>query len=289
MRKLIKYMLGFVVVICLSGCNFLKKDMMENIDIYTTIYPINYLIKYLYGDNANVYSIYPNGVNIDDYKLSEKKLNEYSRSDLFVFNSLDNERDYAVEMINRNHQLKMIDVGMGMNYEDGVEQLWLNPYNYLMMAKNVKNGLAEYITNPYLTQSIDTNFEKLQYELSSLDASFKEMVKYSAYDTIVVDNDVFKFLEKYDLNIISLEDNDSLTTPTINEVKKLLESGKVKYIYSSSSSSNDTVNELIKDYGAELVTINTMRSIDGGVTNSNESYLTVMNNNIDLFKRELYK
>ena len=38
-----------------------------------------------------------------------------------------------------------------------------------------------------------------------------------------------------------------------------------------------------------LITINTMRSIDGGVTNSNESYLTVMNNNIDLFKRELYK
>ncbi len=282
-------MLGFVVVICLSGCSFFKKDMMENIDIYTTIYPINYLIKYLYEDNANVYSIYPNGVNIDDYKLSEKKLNEYSRSDLFVFNSLDNERDYAVEMINRNHQLKMIDVGMGMNYEYGVEQLWLNPYNYLMMAKNVKNGLAEYITNPYLMQSIDSNFEKLQYELSSLDASFKEMVKYSAYDTIVVDNDVFKFLEKYDLNIISLEDNDSLTTPTINEVKKLLESGKVKYIYSSSSSSNDTVNELIKDYGAELITINTMRSIDGGVTNSNENYLTVMNNNIDLFKRELYK
>lgn len=281
--------MGFLVVICLSGCNFFKKDMMENIDIYTTIYPINYLINYLYEDNANVYSIYPNGVNIDDYKLSEKKLNEYSKSDLFVFNSLDNERDYAVEMINRNHQLKMIDVAMGMNYEYGVEQLWLNPYNYLMMAQNVKNGLAEYITNPYLIESIDTNFEKLQYDLSSLDASFKEMVKYSAYDTIIVDNDVFKFLEKYDLNIISLEDNDNLTTPTINEVKKLLESGKVKYIYSSNSSSNDTVNELINDYGAELVTINTMRSIDGGVTNSNENYLTVMNNNIDLFKKELYK
>lgn len=281
--------MGFLVVICLSGCNFFKKDMMENIDIYTTIYPINYLINYLYEDNANVYSIYPNGVNIDDYKLSEKKLNEYSKSDLFVFNSLDNERDYAVEMINRNHQLKMIDVAMGMNYEYGVEQLWLNPYNYLMMAQNVKNGLAEYITNPYLIESIDTNFEKLQYDLSSLDASFKEMVKYSAYNTIIVDNDVFKFLEKYDLNIISLEDNDNLTTPTINEVKKLLESGKVKYIYSSNSSSNDTVNELINDYGAELVTINTMRSIDGGVTNSNENYLTVMNNNIDLFKKELYK
>ena len=32
-----------------------------------------------------------------------------------------------------------------------------------------------------------------------------------------------------------------------------------------------------------------MNTIDGGVTNSNENYLTIMNNNIDLLKKELYK
>ena len=32
-----------------------------------------------------------------------------------------------------------------------------------------------------------------------------------------------------------------------------------------------------------------MNTIDGGINNSNENYLTIMNNNIDLLKKELYK
>ena len=32
-----------------------------------------------------------------------------------------------------------------------------------------------------------------------------------------------------------------------------------------------------------------MRSVDGGVTNTNDSYLTIMNNNIELLKKELLK
>ena len=32
-----------------------------------------------------------------------------------------------------------------------------------------------------------------------------------------------------------------------------------------------------------------MESTDGGITDSNEDYITIMNNNLDLFKKELYK
>ena len=32
-----------------------------------------------------------------------------------------------------------------------------------------------------------------------------------------------------------------------------------------------------------------MQSIDGGITNSNENYITVMHNNLDLLNKELYK
>ena len=46
---------------------------------------------------------------------------------------------------------------------------------------------------------------------------------------------------------------------------------------------------MIDNYGVELVTINTMESIDGNVSNSNENYVTIMNNNLELFNKELYK
>lgn len=279
----------------LSGCKLnIDTDSMKDIKVYTTIYPIRYLIDSLYGTNSTIYSIYPSGVEPKDFQISDKKLEEYSQADLFVFNSLDKERDYAVKMINKNKKLKIIDVSMGMTYDNDIAELWLNPYNYLMMAQNTKNGLLEYISNPYLITNdegtgVEDKYEALKYDLSRLDADIKETISLSSYDTIVVDNDVFNFLSKYNLNVISLEEDDKLTDIRINEVKKLINEGKIKYIYSSKTETNNTCKKLIEDYGVELVTFNTMETVDGGITNSNENYVTVMNNNLELLNKELYK
>lgn len=292
--KIKKILILIILIIpILSGCN-LTKDSMEDITIYTTIYPIKYLITTLYGDNSTINSIYPSGVDTNSYELSDKKLEEYSKTDLFVFNSLDKDRDYAVKMINKNKNLKVIDVSLGITYTNDLTELWLNPYNYLMMAQNTMNGLLEYVDNPYLISNeegtgIEDNYEELKYDLSRLDADYKENISLATYSTIVVDNDMFKYLEKYGLRVISLEENDGLTDSTINEVKKLINNGTIKYIYSSKEETNDTCNNFINDYAIELITLNTMQSIDGGISNSNENYLTIMNNNLDLLNKELYK
>ena len=288
----------FILIIglfLLTGCSFnLNNDNMKDIKIYTTIYPIKYLISSLYGNYSTINSIYPSGVDPKDFELSDKKLTEYSKTDLFVFNSLDRDRDFAVDMINKNKKLKVIDVSMGMNYDYDISELWLNPYNYLMMAQNTKDGLLEYVSNPYLISNtdktgIEDKYEELKYNLSRLDADIKEDISLSTYNTIVVDNDVFKFLEKYNLNVISLQETDSLSENTITEVKKLINNGNIKYIFSGDEETNDTCKNLIDNYDVELVTLNTMKTIDGGITNSNENYITVMNNNIDLLNKELYK
>ena len=291
-KKIIFVILG---LLALTGCKFnLNNDNMKNNNIYTTIYPIRYLISSLYGDYSTIKSIYPSGVDPKDFELSDKKLTEYSKTDLFVFNSLDRDRDFAVDMIKKNKKLKVIDVSMGMNCDYDISELWLNPYNYLMMAQNTKDGLLEYVSNPYLISNtdktgIEDKYEELKYNLSRLDADIKEDISLSTYKTIVVDNNVFKFLEKYNLNVISLQETDELSDNTINEVKKLINNGSIKYIYSSSEETNNTCKNLIENYNVELVTLNTMKTIDGGITNSNENYITVMNNNIDLLNKELYK
>ena len=291
--KKIKLLFVILGVILLSGCN-ITKDSMEDIEIYTTLYPIKYLINSLYGTNGTINSIYPSGVDVNDFELSDKKLKEYSKTDLFVFNSLDRDRDIAVKMINENKNLKVIDVSMGMTYDNNIEELWLNPYNYLMMAENTKNGLLEYVSNPYLISNtegtgIEDKYEILKYDLSRLDADIKESISLAKYKTVVVDSNLFKYLEKYNLNVISLEENEELNENTIDEVKKLIRNGNIKYIYSAGSETNNTCKNLINTYNLELVTINTMNSIDGGITNSNENYITIMNNNLELLNKELYK
>ncbi|MBQ6495373.1 MAG: zinc ABC transporter substrate-binding protein [Bacilli bacterium] len=285
-----KIILSIFVLFCFTGCSF-KSDDMEDINIYTTIYPINYLLDVLYGKHSHIYSIYPLGVDLSSYKLSDRKIKEYSNSDLFVFNSLDEkrDRDYAVKMINNNSKLKVIDVSTGMSYTNDVKELWLNPYNYLMLAENIEAGLSEYINNPYLVEEIKDNFEKLEFDVSKIDADLTELVKNANYNTIVVDSDMFKYLEKYGLKVISLEDNSNYSLNTLEEVKKLIKDNKIKYIYSTNEESNSIVKDLIKNVGGELLVINDMYSVDGNISNSNDNYLTVMKNNISLFEKELYK
>ncbi len=340
--KFIKILGITTLSLILTGCLF-KRDTMEDIDIYTTIYPINYLTNYLYGDYSKIHSIYPSGVEVSEFNLSDKKLREYAHSDLFIFNSLDKDRDYAVKMINENKNLKVIDTSLSVSYEYSVRELWLNPNNFLMMAQNIKDGLNEYISNPYINDEIEKKYEELNKDLSKLDANLKEALKYATYDTLVVDSDAFKFLENLlsdkSLTIISLDKSEEVTitytvqngdtldkiakendvtkediiklnnlqndnikkgdtleiniktisNTNINRVKKLINEGKIKYIYSFDETSNEVVNELIKDNKLTLITINDMDTIDGGVTNTNDDYLTIMNNNIDLLKKELYK
>lgn len=340
--KFIKILGITTLSLILTGCLF-KRDTMEDIDIYTTIYPINYLTNYLYGDYSKIHSIYPSGVEVSEFNLSDKKLREYAHSDLFIFNSLDKDRDYAVKMINENKDLKVIDTSLSVSYEYSVRELWLNPNNFLMMAQNIKDGLNEYISNPYINDEIEKKYEELNKDLSKLDANLKEALKYATYDTLVVDSDAFKFLENLlsdkSLTIISLDKSEEVTitytvqngdtldkiakendvtkediiklnnlqndnikkgdtleiniktisNTNINRVKKLINEGEIKYIYSFDETSNEVVNELIKDNKLTLITINDMDTIDGGVTNTNDDYLTIMNNNIDLLKKELYK
>ena len=223
MKKFIKLLCLGLALVFISGCE--SKDSMEDITIYTSIYPIEYITKALYGEHANIVSFYPNDVNPYEYKLTAKQIKDYSSSDLIIYNGLDTEKDYIAGMLNKNKKLKIIDVSMGMTYDNDVAELWLNPYNYLMMAQNTKNGLLEYISNPYLITNdegtgVEDKYEALKYDLSRLDADIKETISLSSYDTIVVDNDVFNFLSKYNLNVISLEEDDKLTDIKINEVKK---------------------------------------------------------------------
>ena len=288
MKTLKKLSILLLTIFILTGCTTAKSNM-EDISIYTTTYPINFLINSLYENHCKVYSIYPTGINLDEYELSKRKLEEYSKSDLFVFNSLDKDRNYAVNMINLNSDLKVIDVATGMKYDNTIEELWLNPNNFLMMAENLKKGLAEYIDNPYLVEEINEKFKDLEYKVSKLDANLTETIIGGKYDIIVTDSDIFKFLEKHGLTVISLEENDNLSSNKIDEVKHLIEQGEIKYIYSTTKETNDTVNSLINDYKLERIIINSMHSIDGGINNSNDNYITIMTNNINDLKRELYK
>lgn len=271
----------------MTGC--FKKDDFEDVKIYSTIYPIEYITNYLYGEYSEINSIYPNGVNVDTYELTDKQLKDYSNMNLYVFNGNDDkEANYVTSIFKNNKNLKIIDATSTMEYNYNKLELWLDPSNFLMMALNIKNGILEYTTNHYLNEKIEENYNNLKIEISKIDANLKLMYENANYKTIVVDNSSLKFLEKYGFNVISLDEKD-ITDKAINDAKNLINTNKVNYIFTFDEDNlNDTVKSIKEETGVNIKELYTIDNLTDEMRKNKETYISILNENIEMLKDEIY-
>lgn len=269
----------------MTGC--IKRDQLEDVKIYTTAYPIEYITQKLYGDNSSIESIYPDGIIIDDYELTDKQIKDYSKSGIYIYNGLSKEKDYVIPLFKNNKNIKIIDASKTIEYENGIEELWLNPSNFLMMAKNIKNGFNEYINNHYLLENIEKNYNNMYLEISNLDAKISLMIENANNKTIVVSNDLFKYLEKYNITVISL-DPDTVTDKIISEVNNLIDSGIVKHVYTKQhEETSDTIKSIVESKKIDTITLYSISNITTDERNAKKDYVSIMNENIELLKKEL--
>lgn len=279
----------FSIACCflLTGC--IKRDSMEDITIYTSVYPIEYITYRLYGENSTVTSIYPDGVIPSVYSLNDKQIKDYSKSDLFIFNGLSDEKKYLEPMLKYNRDLKIIDSTLSMEFTNRYEELWLDPDNALMLARNIKTGFNEYINDHYLKNQIEKNYENLKLDLSNLSAKLKLVSSSSSDSTIIVSNNLFKFLEKYGFDVISLDDSVS-SSKNIEEARKRIQNGKTKYLFVIKDEDIDSsVQALIDETNVERLEFHNLASINDTERNGKKDYISIMHENINLLKQELYK
>lgn len=288
MKKFFILIISSFLIITSSGC--FKKDNFENVTIYTTNYSTEYITNYIYGAHSTIYSIYPNGTNIEKYSLTKKQIKDYSKGDMYIFNGLNSkEQEYLIKMVDHNKNLKMIVATESMEITYGEEELWLDPSNFLMSALNIKEELIKCITNHYLIEEINTNYDDLKIKISNIDAKLKLMSESADKKTIIVDTNTLKFLNKYGFNIISLEEDETLTEKTISSVEASIKNGTVKHIYTFDKENlNETVKKLIENSNVEIIELYDLTVLTDKQKSEKEDYITLMNENIELLKKELY-
>ncbi len=275
-RLLMVSILSVITLLLTTGC--FDNNKLEGANITTTVYPIEYLVTRLYGDHSTISSIYPNDTDIDEYKLTDKKINDYSESTtLFVYNGLSTEKEIAKTLINKNKKMQIIDVSYGLKYKYGVEELWLNPNNYLMLANTIKDDLEELSSSKYAAEEIEEQYSKLEEDLTTLDAEIRNIAKTaisSGNNTIVIAYDTFGFLETYGFNVINISSENNIT----NNIKNKFKNKTYKQIFVHDKNKvSDSVKDLVDNYGAELIEINTMSTLTDEERNNKDNYLTIMN------------
>lgn len=277
-------MLCIISVSLLTGCDF-KSGNNDKASIYTTIYPVQYIIDYLYGDNSDITSIYPDGADVDTYELTKKQIEKYADSDLFVYVGLGREKEIAKDFLNENSKLLIIDATYGLNYNEDLMELWLAPNNFLMLAKNIKSSLNEVLDNSYHVENVNDKYDKLYEKVSWVDAELRNVARDAQENnnnTLIVASDVLKFLENYGFEVISLEELSASGSDTqINDLKsKFKNSTYSKIIKLGGYEDSKLVQELTSKYKAKTVSINDIMSN----SDSASDYITLQYENISVIR-----
>ncbi len=287
--KKIKLLLGILIITgCLCGCSLTKQTNK----IYTTSYPITFITSYLLGSNENIESIYPNDINQDEYILTKKMIKEYSSGNIFIYNGLSNEKEYAKKLVNTNHKLNIIDAGENIKYEYDIKETWLSPDNFMMLVKNIKEHLIEYSSSQDEIKTINENYRLLEMEISSMDAYLRSIANDASKDNtapiLIAATSEFKYLENYGFQVIALD--ESISDNNMATIKANFKNKKYQNILAFNGYENsDVVTELVNENEAKIVYVNPIYSLSNDDVLKNESYVSLMNSFIESIKKIVVK
>ena len=142
----------------------------------------------------------------------------------------------------------------------------------------------------YDEEKIDKLYNELKIKISEIDVELTMMGKNASRKNILVTDNIFNYLSKYNINVISLDSKNESNTKALNEAKKLINNKDLKYIYVLKGSTLSSETEtFIKNYNLEKLEIDPMYTLTVDLRKEGHDYLSVMMDNITKFKTELFR
>ena len=112
----------------------------------------------------------------------------------------------------------------------------------------------------------------------------------AARNTILVADDALNYLSKYNINVLSIDSKNDNYSKAVNEAKKLIQSKDIQYIYIIKGKAlTDEINSFITTNNLEKIEIDPMYTLSENQRKNNDTYITIMKENIEKFKTELFR
>ena len=133
-------------------------------------------------------------------------------------------------------------------------------------------------------------YDKLKIEISELDVELTMISKNASRNSILIADDSLLFLNKYNINALSLNQNSENYSKSYNEAKRLIGTGDIKYIYTIKGKElTNEVNTFITENGIEKIELDPMYTLSEDQRKNNSNYPSIMRENIDKLKTELFR
>ena len=326
MKKLIKIICTIFVLFTFSGCKSaeITKQETKKFKIITTIYPEYDWVKNIVkdSDTIDVQLLLNNGIDLHNYQPSAQDILDISNSDMFIY--VGGESDKWVDDVLKNAKnqnlivvnlleslgpsLKEEEIKEGMSGEDHEhdedheheedhdheheydEHVWLSLKNAALLTNLISEKIQELDKDN--ASIYKENTEKYVGEINKLDKEYMDVVSTSKTKTLLF-GDRFPFrymIEDYDLDyyaaFLGCSTDSEASFETIKFLSNKLDELNLKYVLKIETGNDKiakTIIENSKNKDQKILELNSIQS----VINDDESYLTIMENNLKVLKEAL--
>jgi len=317
--------IGILIALLLSGCAADTRDETKNSDvlqIYTTVYPLQFFAEEIGGEHVEVTSIYPPGADEHTFEPSQKDMMKIADADVFFYvglglegfvekvkGTLENENvvlhgageqillDQAdteheeVHSEDEEHHDEDSHHSEDEEHEHGGvdPHVWIDPFYAKALAESVKDQLAEQL--PDHKQTFEENYEQLATNLAQLDAQFMELVETAKHKEIIVAHSAYGYWEtRYGIKQISISGMSTTSEPSQKELQTLIEHGKeenLRYVLSEQNYHSKLADIVQKELGAQALTLHNLSVLTEDDISNNETYFSLMEKNLQTLEKAM--
>ena len=318
---------AIIFVACSNGRNNNENTTKNNDDntklsIVTTIFPEYDWVRQILGENqANVdlTMLLDKGVDLHSYQPSADDMVKVSKCDLFIYvggesdtwvdDALKSAQNKNMKVINLldvlGNSVKEEEQVEGMQAEEEEEEgeeegpeydehVWLSLKNAKTLCSSIADALCEIDSKN--ANVYKKNLNEYTKNLDALDKEYQQAVNGAKYDTLVFgDRFPFRYMvDDYFLKYYAAFVGCSAETEASFETIKFLANKVDKLGVTTVLTIEDpkhkiaqTVVEKTKEKNQKILALNSMQSVTSDDVKNGETYLNVMQSNLDVLKQAL--
>ncbi len=308
MKKLTALLLAALMLLSLCACAP-GSDAADSgkVKIVTTIFPQYDFARSIAGDMAELTMLLAPGEETHTYDPSPADIITIQSCDIFIYgggesdswiNDVLSSIDAAdmtiismMEVCELLHEEHVSEHEHGHDEHPYDEHVWTSPMNSVKIVGAICDALCA--GDPDNQEAYHFNAKAYIDKLIDLDASFREIISDCAKDTLIFGDrfPLLYFVEEYGLEYCAAFPGcASNTEPSASTVAELIDRVKaddIPIVFKIEMSNGQTAETIAEAGGARVETFYTCHTISRDDFENGETYLSLMEKNLDLVKEAL--
>ncbi|WP_298705197.1 metal ABC transporter substrate-binding protein [uncultured Veillonella sp.] len=310
----------------LVGCGSAgSRGDSEKLQVVATVYPAYDVAKVVGGDKVDVQLLVPPGAEPHDWEPTVSDLKSIGKAKVFFYNGAGlepTEKLLTPDILQKAKPVelaKVVDLRYvgeedahhhegeeDAHHHEGEEKahhhdghthepgsvdphIWLNPENVMKEVDLVVATLSE--VDPANKAYYEANGKAYKEKLQALDTKYKEFAQTISNNNLVVTHEAFGYLaDQYGFKqegIMGLSPDAEPTPEKMASLVNFIKTHEVKAIFSEALVNPKLANAMAKETGVTIYTLNPVEGLTEEQMKAGDTYLTIMETNLETLKKAL--